>query len=97
MFVTTAICCTSRASIFTGAYARRHGVWDFTTKLPANLINHTYPALLRKAGYRTGFFGKYGVGDYQLGDDMGDGIGPMPHVPPEDRASFDEIEDFDRY
>lgn len=97
MFVTTAICCTSRASIFTGAYARRHGVWDFTTRLPPNLLSRSYPALLRKAGYRTGFFGKYGVGDYQTGDDMGDGIGPMPHVPPEDRESFDQVEDFDRY
>jgi arylsulfatase A-like enzyme len=34
-FVTTSICCTSRASILTGAYARRHGVWDFYTPLSA--------------------------------------------------------------
>ena len=97
MFVTTAICCTSRASIFTGAYARRHGVWDFTTNLPSQLLRNSYPALLKAAGYRTGFFGKYGVGDYKVGDAMGDGIGPMPHVPVENAACFDEIEDFDRY
>lgn len=96
-FVTTAICCTSRASIFTGTYARRHGVWDFTTKIPATLIGNSYPALLQKAGYRTGFFGKYGIGDYKQGDDQGDGIGPMPHLPVEDAANFDVAEDFDRY
>lgn len=97
MFVTTAICCTSRASIFTGSYARRHGVWDFTTNLSSRLLRNSYPALLRAAGYRTGFFGKYGIADYKAGDDKGDGIGPMPHVPPENAACFDEIEDFDRY
>jgi arylsulfatase A-like enzyme len=96
-FVTTSICCTSRASLFTGTYARRHGVWDFTTPLSSSLLKNSYPALLRKAGYRTGFFGKYGVGDYKKGDDQGDGIGPMPHVPVEDAANFDVIEDFDRY
>jgi arylsulfatase A-like enzyme len=97
MFVTTAICCSSRASIFTGAYARRHGVWDFTTNLSSHLLNNSYPALLKAAGYRTGFFGKYGVGDYKTGDDMGDGTGPMPQVPAENAACFDDIEDFDRY
>jgi arylsulfatase A-like enzyme len=96
-FVTTSICCTSRASIFTGTYARRHGVWDFTTTLPTSLLKNSYPVLLRQAGYRTGFFGKYGVGDYKAGDDQGDGIGPMPHVPPQDLSGFDVIEDFDRY
>src|SRR5690242_1788883 len=42
-FVTTSICCTSRASIFTGAYARRHGVWDFGTPLPPSLLKNSYP------------------------------------------------------
>jgi arylsulfatase A-like enzyme len=60
-FVTTSICCTSRASIFTGTYARRHHVWDFTTSLPVALRDQTYPAVLKLHGYRTGFFGKYGV------------------------------------
>src|SRR6185503_20156148 len=62
-FVTTPICCVSRASIFTGQYERRHGVGDFTTPLTATQWAQTYPALLRAAGYRTGFIGKFGVGD----------------------------------
>jgi arylsulfatase A-like enzyme len=96
-FVTTAICCTSRASIFTGTYARRHGVWDFTTKIPPPLLRNSYPALLRSHGYRTGFYGKYGVADYLTGDDGGDGLGPQLLMPPEDKLSFDVAEDFNDY
>jgi arylsulfatase A-like enzyme len=62
-FVTTAICNVSRASIFTGQYERRHGIVDFKTPLTPQQWALTYPALLRQAGYRTGFTGKFGVGD----------------------------------
>ena len=62
-FVTTSICCVSRASIFTGQYERRHGIADFTTPLTPSQWSNTYPALLRATGYRTGFIGKFGVGD----------------------------------
>ncbi|HPA16783.1 MAG TPA: sulfatase [Verrucomicrobiae bacterium] len=63
MFVTTAICAVSRASIFSGQYARRHGINDFVTPFTPEQWARTYPAVLRKAGYRTGFIGKFGVGD----------------------------------
>lgn len=62
-FVTTSICSVSRASIFTGQYLRRHGIGDFATPLSAAQWAETYPALLRSAGYRTGFIGKFGVGN----------------------------------
>src|SRR5258706_76648 len=62
-FVTTSICCVSRASIFSGQYARRHGIEDFKTPFTASQWSNTYPSLLRAAGYRTGFIGKFGVGD----------------------------------
>ncbi len=61
-FVTTSICAVSRASIFTGQYARRHKVNDFKTDLTPAAFARTYVALLRAAGYRVGFIGKYGVG-----------------------------------
>jgi arylsulfatase A-like enzyme len=61
-FVTTSICAVSRASIFSGQYARRHGINDFATPFAADRWAQTYAALLRKAGYRTGFIGKFGVG-----------------------------------
>lgn len=62
-FVTTSICCASRASVFTGQWARRNGVHDFATPFTPAQHARTYPGLLRAAGYRTGFVGKYGVGD----------------------------------
>lgn len=60
-FVTTPICAASRASILTGLYERTH---DYTfTKPPIapDLLKVTYPYLLRKSGYHTGFIGKFGV------------------------------------
>lgn len=62
-YVTTPICAISRASIFSGQYARRHGIVDFATPFADSALTQTYPVLLRKAGYRTGFIGKYGVGN----------------------------------
>jgi arylsulfatase A-like enzyme len=62
-FATTSICMVSRASILTGQYGRRHGIGDFNTPLSPAQWRSTYPALLRAAGYRTGFIGKFGVGD----------------------------------
>jgi arylsulfatase A-like enzyme len=61
-FVTTAICCSNRACILTGQYMRRHGIRDFQAPLSAVAFAQTYPALLRKAGYRTGYLGKFAVG-----------------------------------
>ncbi|NIP22667.1 MAG: sulfatase [candidate division Zixibacteria bacterium] len=61
-FVTTAICCSSRASILTGQYTRRHGIIDFHKPLSAEAFAQSYPVLLRKAGYRTGYLGKFAVG-----------------------------------
>lgn len=62
-YVTTPICAISRASIFTGEYARRHGILDFTTDFTQDQLSQTYPALLKAAGYYTGFIGKFGVGE----------------------------------
>jgi arylsulfatase A-like enzyme len=62
-FVTTSICSVSRATVLTGQWMRRHGIVDFKTGLTPEAWKNTYPARLREAGYRTGFVGKYGVGD----------------------------------
>ncbi len=64
-YVTTSICCCSRASIFSGQYVNRNGIGDFATPFSAEAQAQTYPMLLRAAGYRTGFIGKYGVGNAQ--------------------------------
>ncbi len=62
-YVTTSICCVSRASILTGQYQSRHHINDFTTNLTAHALANTYPALLKNAGYTLGFIGKFGVGN----------------------------------
>lgn len=62
-FITTSICAPSRASIFSGQYVRRHGIDDFQKAFTPEALQKTYPLLLRKAGYRTGFIGKWGVGN----------------------------------
>lgn len=62
-YVTTAICCVSRASILSGQYMSRHGIEDFKTNFSPEAAAKTYPFMLRNAGYATGFIGKYGVGN----------------------------------
>lgn len=61
-FVTTAICAASRASILTGLHERTHRYTFGTRPITAEHIRSSYPVLLRNAGYRTGFVGKFGVG-----------------------------------
>lgn len=61
-YVTTSICCVSRASLLTGQYESRHQINDFKTDLSPAAFQKTYPMVLKKAGYKIGFVGKYGVG-----------------------------------
>jgi len=57
-FVTTALCSPSRASFLTGKYVHTHGVTDNRTLFPTDK-HATFPQLLQKAGYETGYFGKW--------------------------------------
>lgn len=65
-FVTTSICCSSRASILTGQYVSRNGVVDFKKELTEQQFANTYPIHLKNNGYQIGFVGKYGVGHSKL-------------------------------
>lgn len=59
--VTTPICAASRASILTGLYERTHSYNFQTGNIRSSYMENSYPTILRKNGYTTGFYGKYGV------------------------------------
>ncbi|MFN7140407.1 MAG: sulfatase [Limisphaerales bacterium] len=61
-FVTTSICAASRASFFTGLHERTHRYTFGTYPIQSEHIAISYPVVLKRAGYRTGFVGKFGVG-----------------------------------
>lgn len=61
-YVTTPICAVSRASFLSGQYSRKHGIHGFNKHFSDSAYQLTYPMLLKSAGYKIGFIGKYGIG-----------------------------------
>ena len=59
-FVTTSLCSPSRASILTGLYTFRHRVIDNQRAVPEGTL--FFPQYLQRAGYNTGFVGKWHMG-----------------------------------
>lgn len=60
-FVTTSICAASRASIITGLYENSHEYTFGKDPIKEELIQSSYPYLLKQSGYKTGFVGKFGI------------------------------------
>lgn len=72
MYVTTSICMASRATIFTGLTQRTHGYRPADPTGSADIADDdlmtSFPTVLKRAGYHTGFFGKNHV-NYERGNE----------------------------
>lgn len=75
------ICSPTRATLMTGRYAFRYGVGRVvradTTPLP--LDEQTLPERLRAAGYASGAFGKWHLGNALVGGDLGPNLAGFDH------------------
>jgi len=96
-FVTTPICAASRASLLTGLVERTHRFTFGTPPLAAELTDRSYPVLLRRAGYRTGFIGKFGVatepGAVEAMFDTYVPLSPAPYLKPQPDGSTRHLTD----
>lgn len=81
MFVSHSICWVSRTTILSGMTGRSYGTQGNHELARPEAVNVLYSDLLRSAGYRTGFFGKWHA-------TMPDGYKPQDH--------FDQYEDIGR-
>lgn len=61
-FVTTSLCCPSRATMLSGVYAHSHGVVDNTSELATSWP--TFATVAQRAGIDTAYIGKWHMGGH---------------------------------
>ncbi|HKE28234.1 MAG TPA: sulfatase [Bryobacteraceae bacterium] len=77
------VCCPYRASLLTGQYPLTHGVFINDVELKPN--GPTFGEIFRRAGYRTGYIGKWHV----YGSPDGNYGRRLAYIPREKRFGFD--------
>jgi arylsulfatase A-like enzyme len=77
------VCCPYRASLITGQYPLTHGV--FINDVPLRPSGVTMGAAFTRAGYRTGYIGKW----HLYGSPNGQNERRLDYIPPEKRFGFD--------
>ena len=83
-FVTTSLCCPSRATLLTGLYSHNHKV--LTNSRPLGGVQRfddssSLATWLRKGGYRTGLVGKY-LNNYGSNNDPTTPVDDVGYIPP---------------
>jgi arylsulfatase A-like enzyme len=80
------VCAPARASIFTGQYPSKHGVWKNTLGLAEDAV--TIGSVMKQAGYSTNYIGKW-----HLAPAVGDPNGPDSRgaVKPRHRGGFRDL------
>ncbi|MCU1236495.1 MAG: sulfatase [Candidatus Solibacter sp.] len=80
------VCAPARASIFTGQYAGKHGVWRNSLGLAEGAV--TIGSVMKQAGYSTNYIGKW-----HLAPAVGDPNGPDTRgfVKPQHRGGFQDL------
>lgn len=80
-FCNQPVCAPARASMFTGQYPSRHGVWRNAIPMPEDAI--TLAGVLRKSGYTANYIGKWHLAPES--PNRPETLGP---VEPRDRGGF---------
>lgn len=62
-FATTPLCSPVRGSLLTGLYAHAHGIVDNTDRSEQSHRLETFPRVLKREGYETGYIGKWHMGN----------------------------------